>query len=185
MVCPNSLPQHCMIGKKHRDPIPKKCTWRTTHKLQLDICGLITPTSNSKKRYSLCFIDDCCRKAWVYFLVEKSEALNSFKCFKNLVEKEIGLFIKFLRTHRGGEFNSEEFNEFCKQNGIKRQLTTAYTQQNGVAERKNRTVMNMVRSMLSEKKIPKNFWPEAVNWTMYVLNRCPTLAVKNITPEEA
>lgn len=179
----------CMIGKQHRDPIPKKSTWRATQRLQLihaDICGPITPTSNSKKRYSLCFIDDYSRKAWVYFLVEKSEALNSFQCFKNLVEKETGLFIKCLRTDRGGEFNSEEFNEFCKQNGIKRQLTTAYTpQQNGVAERKNRTVMNIVRSMLSEKKIPKNFWPEAVNWTMYVLNRCPTLAVKNITPEEA
>lgn len=179
----------CMVGKQHRDPIPKKSTWRASQRLQLihaDICGPITPTSNSKKRYSLCFIDDYSRKAWVYFLTEKSEAFNSFKCFKNLVEKETGLFIKCLRTDRGGEFNSEEFNNFCKQNGIKRQLTAAYTpQQNGVAERKNRTVMNMVRSMLSEKKIPKTFWPEAVNWTVYVLNRCPTLVVKNVTPEEA
>lgn len=85
-----------------------------------------------------------------------------------------------------GEFTSCEFNEYCKNNGIKRQLTTAYTpQQNGVAERKNRTIMNMVRCLLSEKDIPKTFWPEAVNWTVYVLNRCPTLSVKNITPEEA
>jgi hypothetical protein len=57
-------------------------------------------------------------------------------------------------------------------------------QQNGVAERKNRIVMNLVRSMLLEKKIPKTFWPEAVNWTIYVLNRCPTFAVKDMTPEE-
>jgi len=65
-------------------------------------------------------------------------------------------------------------------------LTTAYTpQQNGVAETKNRTVMNMVRSMLSDKNIPKTFWAEAVNWTIYVLNMCPTLAVKNVTLEEA
>jgi hypothetical protein len=103
-----------------------------------------------------------------------------------MVEKETGLFVKCLRTDRGGEFNSNEFNDFCKQSGIKRQLTAAYTpQQNGVAERKNRTVMNMVRSMLSDKNIPKTFWPEAVNWTIYVLNRCPTLAVKDVTPEEA
>lgn len=134
----------------------------------------------------MCFIDDYSRKAWVYFLVEKSEAFQSFKYFKNLVEKETGQFIKCLRTDRGGEFNSEKFNEFCKENGIKRQLTTAYTpQQNGVAERKNRTVMNLVRSMLSDKKVPKTFWPEAVNWTMYVLNRCPTFAVRDMTPEEA
>ena len=103
-----------------------------------------------------------------------------------MVEKDTGKFIKCLRTDRGGEFNSNEFKEFCRHNGIRRQLTTAYTpQQNGVAERKNRTVMNMVRAMLSEKKIPKSFWPEAVQWSVYVLNRCPTLAVKDTTPEEA
>jgi transposase InsO family protein len=152
--------------------------------IHADIYGLITPTSNSNKRYILLFIDDYSRKAWVYFLVEKSEAFNSFKCFKTMVEKETGLFVKCFHTDRGGEFNSNEFNDFCKQSGIKRQLTTAYTpQHNGVAERKNRTVMNMVRSMLSDKNIPKTFWPEAVNWTIYVLNRCPTLAVKDVTPE--
>ncbi|RVW23197.1 Retrovirus-related Pol polyprotein from transposon TNT 1-94 [Vitis vinifera] len=151
-----------------------------------DICGPITPSSNSNKRYILLFIDDYSRKAWVYFLVENSKTLNSFKAFKTMVEKETGLFVKCFRTDRGGEFNSNELNDFCKQSGIKRQLTTAYTpQQNGVAERKNRTMMNMVRSMLSNKNIPKTFWPEAVNWTIYVLNRCPTLAVKNVTPEKA
>lgn len=109
-----------------------------------------------------------------------------FKCFKKLVENEASSSIKCLRTDRGGKFNSEEFNEFCKEHGIKRQLTAAYTpQQNGVAERKNRTVMNLVRSMLSEKKMPKFFWPEAVNWATYVLNKSPTLAVKNVTPQEA
>jgi transposase InsO family protein len=66
-----------------------------------------------------------------------------------MVENETGLPIKCLRIDRGGEFTSLEFNKFCEQNGIKRQLTTAYTpQQNGVAERKNRTVMNMVRALL-------------------------------------
>ena len=65
-------------------------------------------------------------------------------------------------------------------------MTTAYTpQQNDVTEMKNRTVMNMVRSMLFYKNIPNTFWVEAVNWTIYVINRCPTLAVKNVTPEEA
>lgn len=91
-----------------------------------------------------------------------------------------------MRIDRGGEFNSAEFNDFCKQHGVKRQLTTTYTpQQNGVAERKNRTMMNLVRAMLSEKKVPKPFWPEAVRWTIHVLNRSPTLAVKDMTPKEA
>lgn len=144
------------------------------------------PISNSNKRYTICFIDDFNRKTWVYYLCEKSKAFSLFKYFKSLVEKETGTYIKCLHTDRGGEFTSQDFNQFCKENGIKRQLTAAYTpQQNGVAERKNRTIMNMVRCMLSEKKIPKGFWPEAVNWTVHVLNRSPTLIVKNMTPEEA
>lgn len=179
----------CMVGKQHKDPIPKKSSWRASQKLQLihvDICGPISPSSNSKKRYSLCFIDDFSRKAWIYLLNEKSEAFNMFKYFKKLVEKETGMFIKCLRTDRGWEFNSKEFNEFCKQHGIQRQLTVAYTpQQNVVAEWKNHTMMNMVKCMLSEKKMPKRFWPEAMNWTIYVLNRSPTLAIKDVTPEEA
>lgn len=114
--------------------------------------------SISNKRYTLCFIDDYSRKSWIYFLVEKSEALSYFKCFMKLVGNETGLPIKCLRIDRGGEFTSSEFNNCCKENGIQRQLTTVYTpQQNGVVERKNRTVLNMVRAMLSEKKIPKTF----------------------------
>lgn len=179
----------CLVGKQHRNAIPKQSSWRAKEVLELihsDICGPIKPASNSGKRYTLCFIDDFSRKAWVYLLVEKLEALRCFKLFKSLVEKETGKLIKCYRTDRGGEFNSNAFKDFCKEHGIQRQLTTAYTpQQNGVTEGKNRTVMNMVRSMLSAKKVPKSFWPEAVKWTFYVLNICPTLAVKDVTPREA
>jgi transposase InsO family protein len=177
------------MGKHHRDSIPRKSSWRASQVLGLihaDICGPITPMSCGNKKYTLCFIDDYSRKSWIYFLLEKSEALSHFKCFKKMVENETCLSIKCLRTDRGGEFTSLEFNKFCEQHGIKRQLTTAYTpQQNGVAERKNRTVMNMVRAILYEKKVPRTLWAEAVNWSNYVLNRCPTLMVKNITPAEA
>ena len=179
----------CMVGKQHREAMPKKSLWRASKKLQLvhaDICGPISPESNSDKRYVITFIDDYNRKTWAYFLSEKSEALAMFKKYKLFVEKEIGDVICCLRTDRGGEFTSLEFNNFCSMNGVNRQLTTAYTpQQNGVAERKNRTIMNMVRSMLSGKEVPTEFWPEAVNWSVYVLNRSPTLAVKDVTPEEA
>ena len=93
----------CINGKQHHDPIPNKSTWRSTQKLELihaDICGLITPISNINKRYILLFIDDYIRKAWVYFLVEKSKALHYFKAFKTMVEKEIGLFVKCFHTNR-------------------------------------------------------------------------------------
>lgn len=179
----------CMKGKQRRDSIPRKSQWRASQRLQLvhaDIYGPITPVSNSRKRYTLCLIDDFSRKMWTYFLFEKSETLYFFKFFKAMVEKETGLPIKCLRTDRGGKFNSIKFNQFCKMHGIQRQLTTAYTpQQNGVAERKNRTVMNLVRSMLSGKRIPKTFWAEAVRLVVYVMNRSPTVAVDKMTLEEA
>ncbi|CAJ2639490.1 unnamed protein product [Trifolium pratense] len=90
------------------------------------------------------------------------------------------------RTDRGGEYTSSAFNEFCDTHGIRRQLTAAYTpHQNGVSVRKNRTIMNMVRCMISEKNVPKSFWPEAVNWAAHILNRSPTFTVKDVTPEEA
>ena len=76
-----------------------------------------------------------------------------------MVEKETGIYLKGLRTDRGGEFTTKEFTSFCNENGIQRQLTAAYTpQQHDVAERKNRTIMNMIRCMLTEKKVPKAFW---------------------------
>ncbi|CAM8975323.1 unnamed protein product [Rhodiola kirilowii] len=116
----------------------------------------------------------------------KSEALAKFKTFKALVEKEVGRPIKILRTDRGGEYNSQDFVSFCALHGIQRQMTAAFTpQQNGVCERKNRTIINMVRSMLARGGIDKSFWPEAVNWSIHILNRSPTVAVQNITPQEA
>ena len=113
------------------------------------------------------------------FLKEKSDA------FKNLVESESEEKVKCFRTDRGGEFHSEEFKVYCEENGIKRQLTTPYSpQQNGVVERKNRTIMSCVRSMLKEKKLPLELCAEAVNTCVYVLNRSYTKSLENSTPYE-
>lgn len=181
--------ENCLVGKQKRGSFPKKSSWRASRNLQLihsDICGPITPYSIGQKRYLLTFIDDHSRKMWSYIIAEKSEAFETFKNFKAAVEKESGLSVCGLRTDRGGEFCSKEFDEFCKTFGIKRQLTAAYTpQQNGVAERRNQTIMNLVRSTLTEKKMPKEFWAEGVKWVTYVLNRSPTAALENQTPEEA
>ena len=92
--------------------------------------GPIKPRSNRNKRYFPSFIDDFTRKTWIYFLHEKSKAFAMFRTFKPCVD-------------RGGELTSNEFKEFCKVQGISRQLTAPYTpQQNGVVERENRTIMN-------------------------------------------
>eukprot|EP00253_Pinus_taeda_P014195 PITA_14195 len=152
----------------------------------LKLCGLMQNSSLAGSQYFLTFIDDFTRKTWVYFLNNKSEVFEKFRNFKELVENQSGLYIKVLRTDRGGEYISKEFLRFCRENGIHKQFTARYTpQRNGVAERKNKTIMDMVRSMLKAKHFPNDYWAEAVNCAVYILNRCPTKAVMNKVPEEA
>ncbi|GKA13909.1 retrovirus-related pol polyprotein from transposon TNT 1-94 [Tanacetum coccineum] len=145
---PNQVCEGCLLGKHARSSFPKEATSRAKEPLQLihtDLCGPITPPSHGKNLYFMLFIDDYSRKTWVYFLNEKSQAFEAFKKFKAMVEKEKGLKIKSMRSDRGGEFLSKEFNKFCEDNGIRRFLTAPYSpQQNGVVERKNRTILNMV-----------------------------------------
>ena len=76
--------------------------------------------------YFLTFIDDFSMKTWIYFLRNKSDTFSRFKDFKALTEKQYGKFIKILRSDGGGEYNSHEFSDFCKQHGIQRQFTTRY-----------------------------------------------------------
>nr|GEU73882.1 cysteine-rich RLK (receptor-like protein kinase) 8 [Tanacetum cinerariifolium] len=137
-------------------------------------------------KYFLLFTDDFSRMSWVYFLRQKSESFKYFRKFKALVEKQSGKALKFLRTDRGGEFTSKDFDAFCDERGIRRQLTASYTpEQNGVAERKNRTVVEMARSMLKQKGMPDSFWAEGVATVVYILNLSPTKVVWNETPYEA
>ena len=117
---------------------------------------------------------------------QKSEVFGAFKKFKAAVEKESGCKIKAMRSDRGGEFTSKEFQEFCEANGIRRPLTVPRSpQQNGVAERKNRTILDMARSMLKSKKLPKELWAKAVACAVYLSNRSPTRSVWGKTPQEA
>ncbi|GAB2283017.1 hypothetical protein Dimus_039573 [Dionaea muscipula] len=185
---PNQFCEGCVIGKQPRKSFPKESILRSRKILQLihtDICGPITPSSYGEKRYFLTFIDYFSRKTWVYFLKEKSEAFDVFKKFKVAVQNEIGETIKALRSDRGEEFTSKAFNDYCQAYGIRRLLTAPYSpQQNGVAERKNRTILDMVRSMLKSKSMPKEFWAECVAYAVYLLNRCPTKNVEDMTPQE-
>ena len=98
---------------------------------------------------------------------QKSKAFGAFKKFKIFVEKQGGHEIKALRSDRGGEFTSNEFKEFYEANGIQCLLTVPRSpQQNGIAERKNRSILNMARSMLKSKKMPKEFWAEVIDCTI-------------------
>ena len=144
--------EHCVDGKHNRVSFPSgaKRANKILEIVHSDVFGLVSVPSLDKSVYYVSFIDEFSRNTWIYFLRKKSEVFDGFKEFKALVENQTEKKIKVLRTDNGGEFCKKEFEEFCKKCGIARQKTTPYTpQQNGVAERMNRTLMEKARSMLS------------------------------------
>ncbi|KAI3669699.1 hypothetical protein L6452_41042 [Arctium lappa] len=185
----NQVCNACLLGKHSRAPFPNQTNTKSIEPLNLvfgDLCGPISPATESGKKYMFLLVDDCTRYMWVYFLNSKDEAFETFKEFKLKVENEVGKKLKTFRTDRGGEFTSREFTRYCKENGILRQLTTPYSpQQNGIVERRNRSVMCTTRSMLKAMNMPQIFWAEAIRHTVYVLNRVPTKALRDSTPYEA
>jgi len=180
----------CAANKMTRSPFPER-TSRTSGILDLihsDICGPMQTTTIGGNRYFITFIDDYSRKAHTYCIKSKDQALETFTSFKNLVENETGRHIKILRTDRGGEYVNHAFDSFLKRHGIRHQTTAPHTpQQNGVAERFNRTVVEMGRTMLNNAKLPYRYWGEAVNTATYIRNRCVHKHHINehITPIEA
>src|SRR5438270_4058852 len=103
-------------------------------------------TSIGGNRYFLTFIDDYSRKTWIYFLKQKSKVFSCFKNFKAFVEKQSGYKLKTIRSDQGGEYIDRSFQDYLKELGIRHQFPTRSTpQQNGIAERKNRTIMELAR----------------------------------------
>ena len=150
-----------------------------------DLWGPSRIESHSGARYFLSLVDDYSRKLWIYVLKSKDELFNTFKSWKVLIENQSNRKVKRLRSDNGLEFCSAEFNNFCRDNGIVRHRTTVGTpQQNGLAERFNRTILERVRCMLVGASLPKVFWAEAVMTAGYLINRCPSTALGMKTPEE-
>ena len=156
----------CLVGKQARKLFPKATACRASETLELlhgDLCGPITPNTPTGNMYIFVVIDDHTRYMWTMLLQKKSEAFSKFKRLKVLVEREMGKKIRTFRTDRGGEFVSREFDAYCESFGIKRHLTAPYTpQRNGVVERRNRTLMEMVRSILKHMHMPNYLWGEAI-----------------------
>lgn len=178
----------CLLGKQARQSFPQATTYRAEKILDLihgDLCGPISPQTPSRRRYVFVLIDDHSRYMWSILLNEKGEAFEKFKHFKAVVEKETGTTIKMLRTDRGGEFISSEFKVFCETTGIVRHFTAPYSpQQNGVVERRNRTLMGMTRSILKGTECPNYLWGEAVRHSTYLINRVATRVLELKTPYE-
>ena len=175
----------CIKGKYAKQI--KKGAIRSTGVLELihtDICGPFLVKSVDGFDSFITFTDDYSRYGYIYPIKERSEALDKFKVFKAEVENQHNQKIKIVGSDRGGEYYGRHtpygqvlgpFARFLQENGIVTQYSMpGDPQQNGVAERRNRTLMDMVRSMLSYSTLSVNLWMEALKTATHILNRVPS-----------
>eukprot|EP00737_Agarophyton_chilense_P003002 gb/GEZJ01003471.1/.p1 GENE.gb/GEZJ01003471.1/~~gb/GEZJ01003471.1/.p1 ORF type:complete len:730 (-),score=111.20 gb/GEZJ01003471.1/:63-2252(-) len=189
----------CVVGKATRAPTPKQGGERAKHVLELvhsDVSGPVSVKSLGGSHYFVTFIDDHSRFCFFYMLKTKDEVFQMFLRWLKFVQNQTGRqvktitardsVLKALRTDNGGEYLSHRFTKELERHGIEHQRTVPYNpQQNGLAERFNRTLMDLVRSMLCHKKLPKHFWAEALNVAVYVRNRVTCKALpSSVTPYE-
>ncbi|GJW77511.1 putative ribonuclease H-like domain-containing protein [Tanacetum coccineum] len=175
-------------GKQHKASCKAKLMnsiSKPLHMLHMDLFGPTNVKSLMKKSYCLVVTDDFSRFSWVFFLATKDETSRILKTFITEIENQLDHKVKVIRCDNGTEFKNSVMNQFCEMKGIKREFSVARTpQQNGVAERRNRTLIEAARTMLVDSKLPTTFWAEAVNTACYVLNRVLVIKPHNKTPYE-
>ncbi|GJR17912.1 putative ribonuclease H-like domain-containing protein [Tanacetum coccineum] len=178
----------CQKGKQHKASCKTKTVSSICKPLQLlhmDLFGPVSVRSINRKSYCLVVTDDFSRFSWVFFLATKDETPEILKNFITGIENQSDHKVKTIRSDNGTEFKNRIMNEFCEMKGIRREFSVARTpQQNGVAERKNRTLIEAARTMLADSKLPTTFWAEAVNTACYVQNRVLVIKPHNKTPYE-
>ncbi|GKE52693.1 putative ribonuclease H-like domain-containing protein [Tanacetum coccineum] len=178
----------CQKGKQHKASCKTKTISSIIQPLQMLHMDLFGPTfvkSLMKKVYYLVVTDDYSRFSWVFFLATKDETSEILKTFITGIENLIDLKVKVIRCDNGTEFKNKVMNQFCEMKGIKREFSVARTpQQNGVVERRNRTLIEAARTILADSKLPTTFWAEAFNTACYVQNRVLVIKPHNKTPYE-
>ena len=151
----------CQMGKQSKTSFHSKnivSTSRPLELLHIDLFGPTRTASVGGKRYGLVIVDDYSRWTWVRFLIHKDESFKVFYKLCKKIQNEKGVCITSIRSDHGGEFKNESFQTFCDENGITHNFSTPRTpQQNGVVERKNRSLQEMARTMLNDYNTPKHF----------------------------
>nr|GEU82240.1 putative ribonuclease H-like domain-containing protein [Tanacetum cinerariifolium] len=178
----------CKKGKQHRASCktkPVSFVSQPLQRLHMDLFGPTFVKSLNKKSYCLVVTDDYSRFTWVFFLATKDETSPILKTFITGIENQLSLKVKIIRSDNRIELKNNDLNQFCGMNRIKREFSVPRTpQQNGIDERKNRTLIEAARTMLADSLLPILFWVEAVNTTCYVQNRVLVTKPQNKTPYE-
>ncbi|GJS65271.1 putative ribonuclease H-like domain-containing protein [Tanacetum coccineum] len=178
----------CLKGKQHKASCKSKTVNSISlplHMLHMDLFGLTFVKSLMKKQYCLVVTNDFSRFTWVFFLATKDETSGILMNFITGIENLVDHKVKVIRCDNRTEFKNRVMNQFYEMKGIKREYSVARTpQQNGVAERRNRTLVEAARIMLADSKLPTTFWAEVVNTACYVHNRVLVVKPYNKTPYE-
>ena len=184
---PDPICEPCLSGKMNANPFPPSKT-RASKPLELihtDLHGPFKTRTISGYRYWITFIDDYTRFRAVMFLKSKDQAFDAFRRYKAYAENHLDAKIQCVRIDKGGEYMSNQFIDFMLDHGITRQYTVrARPQQNGVAERANRTIEEHVVAMLEESRLPPSFLGQAVAAYVHIWNRCSTTSLTSKTPYE-
>jgi transposase InsO family protein len=179
---------HCLAGKMHQLPFPisNKTVTSPFELIHADLWGPAPVTASNCFRFYLVFVDEFTKFTWVYLLKHKSDTFQVFTQFRAMIETQFSLPIKILRTDCGGEFLSTPFNQFCSSKGIIHQLSCPHTpQQNGVAERKHRHLVQCALALLSQSKLPLSYWSYAISTAAHIINKLPTPNLGNQSPWDA
>jgi transposase InsO family protein len=165
----------CQAGKQVGVPHPSKSIVTTVKPLELlhmDLFGPVAYMSIGGNKYGLVIVDDYSRFTWVFFLHDKSVVQDTLKKFAKRAQNKFDTKIKKVRSDNGTEFKNTNIEKFLDEEGIGHEFSVPYTpQQNGIAERKNRTLIEAARTMLDEYKVSDQFWAEAINTACHVINR--------------
>ena len=175
--------------KLHRLPFNTIATNRLNkvlERIHTDLYGLMNISSLNGSHYILTFIDDSMRYAKVYFIEKKSNTFYCFVQYRTLVENQTGEHIKILRSDGGGEYVNDATRDLFSKHGILHETTVANTpQQNGVAERYNRMMLELLRAMMHAANVPAKLWAKLIATVVYLQNRLPTHAnTNNMMPYE-
>ncbi|CAN6568096.1 unnamed protein product [Malus baccata var. baccata] len=175
----------CILAKSHHVSFPPSMNKRLFpfELVHSNVWGPSPVSTLSGIKWFVTFVDDCTRMTWIYVMKNKSDMGMVFRSFFQMVATQYSSVIKVFHSDNGGEYIGSELSTFLRDQGILHETTCPHTpQQNGVAERKNRHILETARALLIGASVPKRFWLEAVTYAVYVINRMPTRVVDFRTP---
>jgi hypothetical protein len=175
----------CILAKSHRVTYPLSMNKSDIPfaLIHSDVWGPSPKSTLSGFRWFVIFVDDCTRMTWIYLLKHKNEVFHVFKSFHKMIQTQFAAKLQTLRSDNGGEYVNQQFRNYFHHYGLIHETSCPQTpQQNGIAERKNRHILETARALLLGAHVPNHYWGDAVATTVHLINRMPSKFLEFKTP---